>query len=107
MYSTPRIALAMFIVAFMGVVRGLWGSIQESCNEISSKNPVFHPPGNGGEKVTRDGGPQIGVCLILSDIAFGKPGFWVPSAGLSPKDCVRWQNNSLRSELLTQRILHK
>ena len=27
MYTTPRIALAMFIMAFMGVVRGLWSSI--------------------------------------------------------------------------------
>ena len=26
MYTTPRIALAMFIMAFVGVVRGLWGS---------------------------------------------------------------------------------
>ena len=25
-YTTPRIALAMFIMAFVGVVRGLWGS---------------------------------------------------------------------------------
>ena len=25
MYTTPRIALAMFIIAFLGVVRGLWG----------------------------------------------------------------------------------
>ena len=27
MYTTPRIALAMFTMAFVGVVRGLWGSI--------------------------------------------------------------------------------
>ena len=26
MYTTPRIALAMFIIPFVGVVRGLWGS---------------------------------------------------------------------------------
>ena len=29
MYTTPRIALAMFIMAFVGVVRGLWGSIMD------------------------------------------------------------------------------
>ena len=27
MYTTPRIALAIFIMAFVGVVHGLWGSI--------------------------------------------------------------------------------
>ena len=30
MYTTPRIALAMFIMVFVGVVRGLWGSISAS-----------------------------------------------------------------------------
>ena len=27
MYTSPRITLAMFIMVFVGVVRGLWGSI--------------------------------------------------------------------------------
>ena len=27
MYTTPKIALAMFIMVFVGVVRGLWDSI--------------------------------------------------------------------------------
>ena len=27
MYTTPRIAIAMFTMVFVGVVRGLWGSI--------------------------------------------------------------------------------
>ena len=30
MYTTPRIALAMFIMTFVGVVRGLWGSIERN-----------------------------------------------------------------------------
>ena len=29
MYTTPKIALAIFIMAFVGVVRGLWGSRPE------------------------------------------------------------------------------
>ena len=29
---------------------------------------LFSPTGIGGQNVTRNGGPQIGACLILSDI---------------------------------------
>ena len=28
MYTTPKLALATFIMALVGVVRGLWGSIK-------------------------------------------------------------------------------
>ena len=38
---------------------------------ISTDFPVwihcFPPPGNWGQKVTRNGGPQFGACLILSE----------------------------------------
>ena len=35
---------------------------------ISCMNSLFiPPPGNWGQKVTRNGGPQFGACLILSD----------------------------------------
>ena len=30
--------------------------------------PLFPPPGNRGQKVTRNGGPQIGACLILCEV---------------------------------------
>ena len=31
-------------------------------------NPLFPPPGNGGQNVTRNGRPQFGACLILSEL---------------------------------------
>ena len=30
--------------------------------------PRFPPQGNWGRKVTRNGGPQFGACLILSEL---------------------------------------
>ena len=34
---------------------------------ISSVNPLFSLPGNRGQKVTQNGGPQFSACLILSE----------------------------------------
>ena len=34
---------------------------------ISCMNPLFSPLGSWGRKVTRNGGPQFGACLVLSD----------------------------------------
>ena len=39
MYTTPRIALAMFIMAFVGVVRGLWGSKKKNRKLIMTNDP--------------------------------------------------------------------
>ena len=36
-------------------------------HRISCMNPLFPPPGNRGQNVTRNGGPQIGACLILAE----------------------------------------
>ena len=38
MYTTPRIAQAMFIMAFVGVVRGLWGSPVKARTAPSERN---------------------------------------------------------------------
>ena len=36
---------------------------------LEHESTVFPPPqGNGGQNVARNGGPQIGACLILSDL---------------------------------------
>ena len=37
-------------------------------HRISSMYPLFSQQGNGGQNVTRHGGPRIGVCFILSDL---------------------------------------
>ena len=34
---------------------------------FSGTGSCFLPPGNGGQNMTRHGGPQIGACLILSE----------------------------------------
>ena len=34
---------------------------------IAYMNPLFSPTGNRGQKVTRNGGPRCGACLILSE----------------------------------------
>ena len=38
MYTTPRIALAMFIMAFVGLMRGLWGSPSSACRAHTSSS---------------------------------------------------------------------
>ena len=37
-------------------------------HRISCMNALLPPPGNKGPNVTRNGGPQIGACLIRADI---------------------------------------
>ena len=44
MYTTPKIALAMFIMAFVGVVRGLWGSKKPEQEYIRQNHPFTKPP---------------------------------------------------------------
>ena len=39
-------------------------------HDLLYESTVFPPPGNWGQKVTRNGGPEFGACLILSELIF-------------------------------------
>ena len=59
-----------------------------SCT-VSTGSPVrihfFPPPGNWGQKVTRDGGPQFGECLILSEWLFAQKPVEAPNRQFPPQ----------------------
>ena len=62
-------------------------------------NPHFSPPRNREQNVTRNGGPQIGACLILSEVFTGgsfRKGVRVPIGVLGGGVCGRVQVGGCR-----------
>ena len=86
-YTTPKIALAMFIMAFVGVLRGLWGSIVRERNSAFRATPRY--PGKNPE-ISR---PKVWFPWVSSDI----PNFW---AGY----LAAWKTPTPPEEIRTQKF---